>query len=100
MVEGSRRTVVGLALSVAFFISGHGFSKFEKTLRQFLGISCLSKNRYYEVIKLVYPYITEILDSMCTEEKDRMKAIEPGILGCWQKAVVTSDGVANQGSLQ
>ena len=46
LVEGSRRTVVGLALAVAFFISGHGFAKFNKTLRQFLGISCLSKNRY------------------------------------------------------
>ena len=33
----------GLALAVAFFISGHGFAKFDKTLRQFLGISCLSK---------------------------------------------------------
>ena len=70
LVEGSKRTVVGLALAVAYFISGHGFAKFDKTLRQFLGISCLSKNRYYDVIKLVYPAITDILDGMCAEEKD------------------------------
>lgn len=31
MVEASRRTVVGLALAVAFIVSGHGFSKFNKT---------------------------------------------------------------------
>lgn len=28
LVEGSRRTVVGLALAVAFFITGHGYAKF------------------------------------------------------------------------
>ena len=55
LVKGSRRTVVGLALAVAFFLSGHGFARFDKTLRQYLGISCLSKNPYYEVVKLIYP---------------------------------------------
>lgn len=33
-VEKSKRTVVGLALVVAFFITGHGFSTFDKTLKQ------------------------------------------------------------------
>ena len=44
-VEGSKRTVVGLALTVAFIISGRGFAKFNKTLNQYLGISALSKQR-------------------------------------------------------
>jgi hypothetical protein len=93
LVEGSKRTVVGLALGVAFFISGHGFAKFERTLKQFLGISCVSKNRYYDIIKLVYPNITDILDEQCEEEKERMKAVSNEDLGSWKKAVVTSDGV-------
>lgn len=92
-VEGSRRTVVGLALAVAFFITGHGYAKFSKTLRQCLGISCISKNPYYETIKLGYPHITAILNEMCEEEKQRMKAKEEGELGSWERAVVTSDGV-------
>lgn len=46
LVEGSKRTVVGLALAVAFFVTGHGYAKFLRTLRQCLGISCISKNRY------------------------------------------------------
>ncbi|XP_028513659.1 uncharacterized protein LOC110234965 isoform X2 [Exaiptasia diaphana] len=92
-VEGSKRTVVGLALGVAFFISGHGFAKFERTLRHFLGISCVSKNPYYDIIKKVYPVITEILDEQCNEAKDQMKAKELDELGSWKKAVVTSDGV-------
>ena len=70
MVEGSKRTVVGLALTVAFFITGNSYAKFSRTLRQCLGISCISKNQYYEVIKLVYPHITDILDEMREEAKE------------------------------
>lgn len=72
LVEGSKRTVVGLALAVAFFITGHGYAKFSRTLRQCLGISCISKNPYYEVIKQVNPVVTAILNEMCDEEKERM----------------------------
>lgn len=93
LVEGSKRTVVGLALGVAFFRSGHGFAKFDRTLRQFLGISCVSKNRYYDIIKVVHPHITAILDGMCDQEKSRMKDIKSSVLGSWEKAVVTSDSV-------
>ena len=101
LVEGSRRTVVGLALATAFFISGHGFAKINKTLRQFPGISCLSKNRHYKVIKMVYLSITNILDGMCSDEKNKMKAMAPEVLVSWQRAVVTTDGVWHyQGSLQ
>ena len=85
-VEGSRRTVVGLALAVAFFIIGHGYAKFSRTLRQCLGISCIFKNPYYDTIKLVYPHITNNLN-------ERMKAKEEEELGSWERAVVTSDGV-------
>ena len=30
VIEGSKRTVVGLALTVGFFLSGHGFANFDK----------------------------------------------------------------------
>ena len=93
LVEGSKRTVVGLALAVAFFLTGHGYAKFSRTLRQCLGISCISKNPYYEVIKLVYPHITDILNEMCEEEKERMRQLDGEELGSWERAVVTSDGV-------
>ena len=83
-VEGSKRTVVGLALAVAFFITGHCYAKFSKTLRQCLDIACISKNAYYEMIKLVYPHITEILDEMCEDEKNRMKKLLSKDLGSKQ----------------
>ena len=93
LVEGSKRTVVGLALGVAFFLTGHGFANFERTLKQCLGISCVTKNRYYDIIKLAYPHLKAILDGMCDEEKEKMKLLTDGDLGSWKRAVVTSDGV-------
>ena len=53
MVEASRRTVVGLALAVAFIVSQHGFAKFHRTLNQCLGIQAISKSRFFEVVKLI-----------------------------------------------
>lgn len=91
-LEGSKRMVIGLALAVAFFLSGHGFANFNGTLRQYLGISCISKNRYYDVIKLPYPHIKDILDEMCEEEKKNMQELSQDKLGSWTRAVVTSDG--------
>ena len=93
LVEGSKQTVVGLALAVAFFVTGHGYAKFFRTLRQCLGISCISKNPYYEVIKQVNPVVIAILNEMWNEEKERMKEIDAGELRSWQRAVVMSDGV-------
>ena len=93
LVEGSKRIVVGLSLAVAFFVTGHGYAKFSRTLRQCLGISCISKNRYYEIIKLLYPHVRDILDEMCDEEKDKMMAMDDKELGGWKRAVVISDRV-------
>lgn len=93
LVEGSKRTVIGLSLAVAFFLTGHGFAQFDRTLRQYLGISSVSKNRFYDIIKLIYPHVMDILSDMCEEEKEAMKAIPDESLGSWKRAVVTSDGV-------
>jgi len=80
MVEASRCTVVGLALAVGFIVSGHGFSKFNKTVNQCLGIQAISKNHYYEVVKLIYPQIHDILIEMREEEKANMRAVDDGHL--------------------
>lgn len=40
-----------------------------------LGLACVSKNVYYDIIKLVYPHLKDILDEMRNKEKERMKSI-------------------------
>ena len=104
MLRGQRELLLDLhwqlhssLLAIAFFITGHCYAKFSKTLRQCLGIACISKNAYYEVIKLVYPHITEILNEMREDEKNRMKKLPSNDMGSWQRAVVTSDGVWQTG---
>ena len=92
LAEGSKRTVIGLSIAEVFFLTGHRLHKFNRTLQQYLGISSVSKNRFYDVIKLVYPHIMQILSEMCTEEKDRMKAMVDGSIGSWKRAIVTLDG--------
>ena len=92
LVESSKRTVIGLALAVAFLITGHDFIKFNRTLKQCLGISALSKNRHC-VMKTTYPVIADILNEMCEEEKERMRHLPKEELGSWNRAVVTSDAV-------
>ena len=77
VVEGSKRTVIGLALAVVLFICGHGFAQFNQTLDQYFGISALSKNRYYDIIN---PLTAEILNEMCEEEK-QMQALPEENLG-------------------
>ena len=42
---------------------------------------------------MAYQHITDILNGICEEEKQRMKPKEEGELGRWERAVVTSDGV-------
>lgn len=69
------------------------YANFERTLKQYLGISCITKNRFYDVVKLVHPHLKDILDEMCNEEKERMKELPDEELGGWKRAVVTSDGV-------
>lgn len=48
---------------------------------------------YYDIIKLVYPHLKDILDEMCNKEKERMKSLPDEDLGSWKRAVCTSDGV-------
>ena len=88
----SRRHLVSLALSLAFFISGHGYASYRKTLGRGLGLGILSDKPFLEVIDLAFPHIKEILDEMCEEEKEHMKALPPTQLGSWSRGVTTCDG--------
>ena len=58
----SRRHVVSLALSLAFFISGHGYASYRKTLGKGLGLGVLSDKPFLEAIDLAFPRIRDILD--------------------------------------
>ena len=88
----SKRQLVSLALSLAFFISGHGYAGYRKTLGRGLGLGIPSEKRYLDVVELALPYVKTILDEMCDDAKHQMKQISPEQIGSWSRAVTCCDG--------
>ena len=88
----SWRQLVSLALSLAFFISGHGYGSYRKTMGRGLGLGVISDKPFLDVIDLASPHIRDILDEMCEKEKDYMKALPQDQLKSWSRAVTTCDG--------
>lgn len=92
LAQESRRQLVSLALSLAFFISGHGYAGYRKTLGRGLGLGIVSEKPYLEVVVLALPYIKSMLDEMCDEAKENMKKSAPDQIGSWSRAVTCCDG--------
>lgn len=50
LAQESRRQLVSLAISLAFFISGHGYAGYRKTLGKGLGLGIVSEKPYLEEV--------------------------------------------------
>ena len=82
---------MSLALSLVFFISGHGYAGYRKTLGKGLGLGITSEKPFVEVIDLALHYIKAILDEMCDDAKHQMKQVSNDQIGSWSRAVTTCD---------
>ena len=71
MVESSRRTVVSLALQIAFYASGCTHAQYYRILKQSLGVQAVTCKPFYEMIKLVFPHVSDMLEEMGTEAPTR-----------------------------
>ena len=89
----SKRTVVSLAMQVAFVIAGCGHAQYCKVLKQCMGISSVSASTFYDTIKLLHPIVLDMLTEMCDEAKNEMKSLGSTVVGSWKRAITTSDGV-------
>ena len=89
----SKRTVVSLALQVAFVIAGCTHAQYSKVLKQCMGVSSVSASIFYDTIKLIHPVVHNMLSEMCDEAKSEMRSLGPAVVGSWKRAVTTSDGV-------
>lgn len=88
----SRRSVVSLALAVAFVLSGNTHAGYHNAIARGLGIPVLKRPNFYEVIKLLYAPIRDLLDSCCKMCKEEMHDKGDGTIGSWRRAVTTADG--------
>ena len=87
-----RHTVVSLSLRVAALISGIGFAGYDKLFKRHLGMHTITDKQFYATIEMCSPHVKDMLDEICEIGKDEMKAIADTELGCWKRAVTTSDG--------
>ena len=62
LARDSRRHLVSLALSLAFFVGGHGYGGYCRTLGGSLRLGIVSDKPFLEIIDLAFPNIKEMLD--------------------------------------
>ena len=69
------------------------YSQYSKILKQNLGMSVVNASYFYETIKLLHPVINVMLTEMCSNAKNEMKMLDSSVVGSWQRAITSSDGV-------
>ena len=80
-MKALKEQLLVLPLLSPFLFLGMDLLNLTKHLGSSLELAAFQRKRYYDVIKLVYPAITDILDGMGTEKQDCMKAILPEEIG-------------------
>ena len=90
--QNSKRQIVSLALSLDFFISGHGYASYRKTLGRGLGFGVTSEKPFLEVIDLALPHIKNMLDEIGDYAKQHMKKLSSDQIGSWSRPVTCCDG--------
>ncbi len=82
---------VGASIIVAAIVSGCLFSTYYKFMKLALGIDCYQYTTYNTMLKRLHPVIVQMLDEMCEEAKNDMKALSAETLGSWKQAVTSAD---------
>ena len=73
-------------------IAGCAHAQYAKVLKQCLGMSSVSSLVFSETIKPLHPVVEEMLNEMCDEARNEMKALGPTVVGSWERAITISDG--------
>ena len=89
--ESLNTTEIGAAIQVAFIISGCMHATYYKALKLSLGLDAIHINTFYLTIMRMHPIVQQIVDEMCEEAKEDMKAIDEHTLGSWKQAVMSAD---------
>ena len=86
------RNNLKLAIQVSFITAGCTYATYVKGLRHILGIKPVSGRTFMRTIETLHPIVEQMVNEMCEREKQRMKRIDPTVLGSWKKAVTCADG--------
>ena len=89
--ESLTSSEIGAAIQVGFIISGCMHATYCKVLKLSLGLDSVCWDSFYSTITRMYPVVKEMVDEMCEEAKEEMKAMEEDTLGSWKNAVTSAD---------
>ena len=82
---------IGVAIQVAFIISGCMHATYWKVLKLSLGIDAVHFNTFYSTITRMYLVVKQMVAEMCEEAKEEMKTMDEHTLGSWKQAVTSAD---------
>ncbi|XP_064386971.1 uncharacterized protein LOC135335416 isoform X2 [Halichondria panicea] len=88
----TRQSKLSRALQVAFITAGCTHATYRKVL-DILGMAAVSFPTFMQTIRDMHPVVEEMVEEMCSREKERMKNMSQEQLGSWTRAVTTADGV-------
>ena len=89
--EVSQQPLLSVAIQVAFICGGSTYAHYHKVLGKALGMCTVDEKGFYKTLQLMYPHCEAILNGMCQEAKEEMKAMKPSELGSWERAVTSGD---------
>jgi len=85
-------TEIGIAIQVAFIISGCTYATYNRVLHQAFGIDAYSSDLFSSTIARMHPVVEQMVDEMCEEAKSEMRELDSSQLGSWNQAVTSADG--------
>ena len=88
----SRRYLASLALQVASVIGGLGYAGYRRIFGQCLGMATVGEKSFADVVKLMYPAVSSLLNEQICIALDEMAQLPDDELGSLTNAVTTSDG--------
>ena len=92
MVEYSHSMLVSFALQVAFYAPGCTHAQYYHILKHSLGVQAVTRKQFYDMIKLGYPCVLDMIHEICNEDRADIVALAPEQLGSMQCVVTTGDG--------
>ena len=84
---------VSVLFQCAFICAGMSYSQYMKVFRHILGMQCVSSSVFYATLQEIYPYVKNVLDTICLEARQQMKEMDQSTVGSWSRAVTCADAV-------
>ena len=88
----TNQPVLGLMLQIAYVTAGCSYSRYHRSLELAMGMHIVSEHQFYQTLEFIAPVVKQLLDDVCEENRNDMKALDKNEMGSWQRACTEGDG--------